>query len=387
MGIFKINGTNILDLADIRSSSSATTRKSVAFSSGKLNVTGLADSDKTLSNAPATSYPGWFFTNIVGNKLKVNGVVDTVSKKGCRPIFIEWSAKSNGSAQNQNTSTNTTITLTYNSSSDAITVNSPYTSADSYVSSSLLNGSVYNHISVIMFSILGGGGGGGGSGVGKGGGGGGGGGSVVGLIDFKTLPGNKLTIELGHAGNGGHSTGSTGVAGAGGGRTVVKDGNGTELCIAYGGGGGANGGAGGGAGGGGGTDVYVDTSYFRLLTRSNGASGGSAGGGAGNKGGDTADITYTTPDGTYTQKKKTGGNNGASGKNRGGGGGAGGTGLPWSEYYNSGGIGGNDSNSAQFSARLGGGGGGAGGTAIFNGAAGADGAGGMFRVYYGSDYS
>ena len=32
-------------------------------------------------------------------------------------------------------------------------------------------------------------------------------------------------------------------------------------------------------------------------------------------------------------------------------------------------------------------GGGAGGTAIFNGAAGADGAGGMFRVYYGSDYS
>ena len=25
----------------------------------------------------------------VGNKLKVNGVVDTVSKKGCRPIFIE----------------------------------------------------------------------------------------------------------------------------------------------------------------------------------------------------------------------------------------------------------------------------------------------------------
>lgn len=81
MGVFKINGTNILTIAEVISDTDVR-QKSAAFSSGKLNVTGLSDANKTLANAPS----GYFWTeNIVGNKLKVNGVADTVSRVGCRP--------------------------------------------------------------------------------------------------------------------------------------------------------------------------------------------------------------------------------------------------------------------------------------------------------------
>ena len=81
MGVFKINGTNILTIAEVISDTDVR-QKSAAFSSGKLNVTGLSDVNKTLANAPS----GYFWTeNIVGNKLKVNGVADTVSRVGCRP--------------------------------------------------------------------------------------------------------------------------------------------------------------------------------------------------------------------------------------------------------------------------------------------------------------
>ena len=81
MGVFKINGTDILTIAEVISTSDKR-GKSAAFSSGKLNVTGLSTASKTLANAPS----GYFWTeNLVGLKLKVNGTADTVSRVGCRP--------------------------------------------------------------------------------------------------------------------------------------------------------------------------------------------------------------------------------------------------------------------------------------------------------------
>ena len=56
MGVFKVNGTDITTIAEVINNTD-TRGKSAAFSSGKLNVTGLADSNKTLANAPESDYP------------------------------------------------------------------------------------------------------------------------------------------------------------------------------------------------------------------------------------------------------------------------------------------------------------------------------------------
>ena len=56
MGVFKVNGTDITTIAEVINNTD-TRGKSTAFSSGKLNVTGLADSNKTLANAPESDYP------------------------------------------------------------------------------------------------------------------------------------------------------------------------------------------------------------------------------------------------------------------------------------------------------------------------------------------
>ena len=59
MGVFKINGTNILTIAEVISDTDVR-QKSAAFSSGKLNVTGLSDVNKTSID--------WLVSHMISNK-------------------------------------------------------------------------------------------------------------------------------------------------------------------------------------------------------------------------------------------------------------------------------------------------------------------------------
>lgn len=385
MGVFKVNGTDITTIGEVISTSDSRA-KSNFFNSGKVSVTGLSDSSKTLAYA-WTSQSNWGMYNIVGDKLKVNGTADRVAKIGTRPLLIyPYYADDIGYAENDSTSSNKSLTLTYNSSSNSITCSHVDSFTIGLTGGKLASGSVIPNTSVIVVCLCGGGGGGGGSGVGHGGGGGGGAATYIALLDFNNMPGGKVTITLGHPGAPGASTGSTGYSGSGGAASYISDGNGTILAYAHGGSAGIKGGDGGGGGAGNAVENRVGTtSYFRIYSSCSGANGGtgSRSGGSSNTG-----VAVSTPDGSYTPRSQTGGNLGG-GKNGGGGGGAGGTSI-WNAYgtgaydlaYPSGADGGYDSSNASASGLFGGGGGGAGGTAIFNGRSGSRGGNGSCYIYY-----
>ena len=213
MGVFKINGTDILTLAEVVANSD-TRQKSAAFSSGKLNVTGLSDSSKTLANAPS----GYFWTtNIVGSKLKVNGTADTVSAKGCRPLYISQYSGNGSGTFYINKSTDGSVFL---NGSSTIYIPASYDAKYIYV----------------CFSA-GAGGGGAGKENNQGGGGGGGGGSGALYIIKIDHTGIFAKIVLGSGGSAG--SGSAGGTGRNSSLYYVYA-NGTEtlLCTCNGGGGG-----------------------------------------------------------------------------------------------------------------------------------------------------
>lgn len=362
MGVFKVNGKDITTIAEVISTSDKR-KSSTAFSSGKLKVTGLSDSGKTLANAPSGSYEDWGFHNIVGNKLKVNGTADSVSKKGCRPNFASFSDylySKEGSA---------TVTITYDSSKGTIKA-----------------GDTTINASVLIFQLVGAGGGGGAGGYSfwgsaNGGGGGGGGGSIFGLLDFNNMPGGKATVVVGAQGSSGSGEGSGGAGGA----SYINDGNGTRICTCNGGGAGTGDTRDhvGGKGGSGGTvSCIADCSYFRCFGKQTGGNGGNCG----SAGGSCSSMKISTPDGVDLKTVATsGGAAGSSGNTsrRGGGGGASGSLISPSSW--SGGSGGaDDSNSGIYWGLLGGGGGG-GGADAYSSNGGYYGGNGYFQLFYDSN--
>lgn len=368
MGVFKVNNVDILNIAEIIETSDAGKRKSSkAFSSGKLNISGLSDSDKTLANAPYGDYPNWGFHNIVGNKLKVNGVQDTVAAKGTRPSFYNHHydafAKS-GTA---------TFTITYDKDTNSL-VGGTYTLSSA---------------SVLLFCLVGGGGGGGAGGcsiwgAAHGGGGGGGGASIYGMLDFNNMPGNSVTVYIGACGEGGTSEGD----GTDGEASYINDGNGNRICTC----GGGSGGIGdhrdhdGGSGGSGGTvSCIADCSYFRCFGKQNGAAGGAH---AAN-GTSCAAMSVTTPDDiTCVTYATSGGEQGGTATYDGGGGGASGT-FMYSPAWSGGHGGARDDNSGILYGLLGGGGGGGGSRGAISASesfAGRYGGYGYLLTYYDKDH-
>lgn len=363
MGVFKVNGTDILELGQVLTIGSTEKRKtSTAFSSGKLNATGLSDSNKALANAPYGSYPNWGFHNIVGNKLKVNGVQDTVAKKGTRPAFNHYISACH--YENDNSAR-----MVYDAETGILTINGSKT----------VSGSVF------IFDLCGGGGGGGAGGYSfwgsaNGGGGGGGGASIFGLLDFNNMPGNSATVYVGASGDGGSDEGD----GEAGGTSYINDGNGNRICTCGGGSGGEGDHRehdGGGGGSGGVVSCIADCSYFRCFGKQNGGNGGRND----NDGDGCAEMLIMTPDDVYCATFATSGGakGGSDSHYHGGGGGAGGT-LLWSPAW-SGGHGGQKDTNDDISWGLAGGGGGGGGADAYASQDGLYGGGGSFDLYYDKD--
>ena len=382
MGVFKINGTSVLECAEVVNTGDNRS-KSTFFSNSKVQVTGLSDSSKTLANAPSGSWSNWALYNIVGSKLKVNGTADTVAKRGTRPhvVYTNWPSDI-GWVENYQTDADRSLTLTYNKSTNTITCTHNSTFAAGWNTDCLENGGTIPNTSVIVVTLSGGGGGGGGSGVGAGGGGGGGGGTVTAILDFNAMPGNSCKITVGHAGQYGSSTSTTGYGGSAGTASYITI-NGTTMVTCAAGGGGQKGKDGGGGGGGSVTVHSNHSNGFHAYITCSGGNGGGRGAGA-----NTSASAVSTPDGSYTCRTQTGGAKGG-GNNGGSGGGAGGAGVRNAygtagpdQMYTSGGQGAYDNSSNAVAGINGGGGGGAGGTPILTGRPGARGSGGLLEVYY-----
>lgn len=391
MGVFKVNGTDItilgevIDINDTRS-------KSTFFNSGKVSVTGLSDSEKTMANAPSSIYEDWGFYNIVGNKLKVNGINDSVAKRGTRPHLIQDSGLRVGYISNNNNTNNVSFTLTYSSDSNSITCEH-IDSITGNIGGCLVDGAILENTSVVIIQLNGGGGGGGGSGIKNGGGGGGGAGNYIALLDFNQMPGNKVTIVLGHYGKGGVSTSITGVDGGDGGDSYIQDGNETILAYARGGSGGKKGKEGNSGKGGIVEDIVGITSYFRIYSSCSGGDGGDGGKGElypeafGESGDNTTSVSVFTPDGSYTPNSYSGGSGGTitvDGTNHypgGGGGGAPGAGT-FTVIENTGSNGANGLSSASGTRYAGFGGGGAGGSKSLQGFSGFSGGTAMCYIFY-----
>ena len=367
MGVFKVNGTDITTIAEVINNTD-TRGKSTAFSSGKLNVTGLADSNKTLANAPESDYPNWGLHNIVGNKLKVNGVADTVAKKGTRPNFSNLTLL-------YSTSENRTITYDPNKDITYFYVDSEFPQYNKTAEGK----------SVFVFEITSGGGGGGGGNVNfwggaTGGGGGGGGVTMAGIVDLSRAPGNSLTIQstgtdryfYGGSGGGGKSNGGAGT-------TLQMIINGTVVLTAYGGGGGKAGASSGGgtvAGGAAGTASYIEpTDYFRVFSYGLGGYGGKS-----TAAGDKTDSTSINIPFDGTKVSMTGQSGGSGGgTNGGGGGGASGRLIQGQSVPGSGGA---DRNNGGAGSSIGAGGGGGGAHFSGGGQSGGAGSAGRIAFYY-----
>jgi hypothetical protein len=382
MGVFKINGTSVLDCCEVVNTGD-NRKKSAFFNSGKVSVTGLSDSSKTLANAPASSYANWGLYNMVGSKLKVNGTADTVAKKGTRPHLVYGSNPTDiGWVENYQTDADRSLTLAYDKSTNSIKCTHNSTFAAGWYNGCCKGGAVLENTSVLVIALSGGGGGGGGSGVGAGGGGGGGAGTVTAVLDFNAMTNNKCTITLGHAGNYGSSTSTVGNSGSAGTASYITIGS-TKVVTCAAGGGGQNGKAGGGGSGGAVTLHANHTLGFHAYITCSGGKGGGRGAGA-----NTSASAVSTPDGSYTCRTQTGGSKGG-GNNGGSGGGAGGAGVRNAygsagadQAYPSGGNGAYDNSNNAVAGINGGGGGGAGGTPILTGRAGNRGSGGLLEVYY-----
>lgn len=359
MGTFKVNGIDIKAIAEVISTSDARA-KSAFFSSGKVLVTGLSDSSKTLANAPPTS--GWPIYNIVGDKLKVNGVADSVARLGTRPNFRSLNYLTSISALD--------LTLEYNKSTDTLTLKSP--SYTYYTATGR---------SVVVFELVGAGGGGGGGhvnfwGGATGGGGGGGGASVIGIIDMNQVPGGSLSIHTGYGGSGGGGKS----AGSAGDWSYIAC-SGYNSCIAYGGEGGSSGNSSGSAaasGGSGGGWAYGNIPGIYHLFCCNGASGGSSSSG----GGYSSSQSLTVPmDGfTFGASGWSGGGTGGGNNNTGGGGGGACGCLFYGECYPGGG--GADRNNGGAGSYIGAGGGAGGANATGGGQSGGAGSVGLFAIFY-----
>lgn len=365
MGIFKVNGVDIKTIAEVVSTSDARA-KSQAFSSGKLNVSGLSDSNKTLANAPESKYANWGLHNIVGDKLLVNGVADTVARLGTRPNFKALTylgGESSGS----------TVELKYDSTTDTLKLQ---TTSDPTIVKYSATGK-----SVVVFELVGAGGGAGGGNVNfwggaTGGGGGGGGASILGIIDMNLVPGSTLTISVGFGGSGGggKSAGSAGEA-----STISC--SGYTNCSASGGKGGGAGkssGSSAATGGAGGTCASGNIPGVHCLLLRNGGKGGNSS----SPGTTTSSTSLTIPMDsiTLTSTGKTGGSAGSGRNNTGGGGG----GASGSTIHGScvPGNGGADRNNGGSGSYVGAGGGGGGANAIGRGQRGGAGSVGAFRIFY-----
>ena len=365
MGTFKVNGTDIKAIAEVISTRDARA-KSAFFSSGKVLVSGLSDSSKTLANAPESQYANWGLHNIVGNKLLVNGVADTVARLGTRPNFASLTylgGESSGS----------TVELKYDKSTDTLKLQT--TSAPVIVKYSATGKSV------VVFELVGAGGGAGGGNVNfwggaTGGGGGGGGCSILGIIDMNLVPNSTLTISVGTGGYGG---GGKSAGGAGGASTISCSGY-TSFSAGGGSGGGAgrSSGSSWAPGGEGGTYSLGNIPGVRYILLSSGERGGNSS----SAGGSSTDTTFKIPiDSVYiTSTGKTGGSAGSGNNNTGGGGG----GASGSTIYGScvPGNGGADRKNGGSGAYVGAGGGGGGANASGGGQSGGAGSAGAFRIFY-----
>lgn len=362
MGTFKVNGTDIKAIAEVISTSDARA-KSAFFSSGKVLVSGLSDSSKTLANAPESKYANWGLHNIVGDKLLVNGVADTVARLGTRPNFASLTYLGGESSGN-------TVQLKYDKSTDTLklqTTSDPVTVIYSATGKS-----------VVVFELVGAGGGAGGGNVNfwggaTGGGGGGGGCSILGIIDMNLVPNSTLTIRVGTGGYGG---GGKSAGGAGGASTISC--SGYTSFTAGGGSGGAAGRPSDGSwapGGEGGTYSVGNIPGVRYIYLSSGERGGNSTAAGGSSDSTTLKIPMDAIN--ITSTGKTGGSGG--GTNGGGGGGASG-----STIYGScaPGKGGADRNNGSSGAYVGAGGGGGGAHFSGGGQSGGAGSVGAFRIFY-----
>lgn len=365
MGTFKVNGTDIKAIAEVISTSDARA-KSAFFSSGKVLVSGLSDSSKTLANAPESQYANWGLHNIVGNKLLVNGVVDTVARLGTRPNFASLTylgGESSGS----------TVELKYDKSTDTLKLQ---TTSDPVIVKYSATGK-----SVVVFELVGAGGGAGGGNVNfwggaTGGGGGGGGCAILGIIDMNLVPNSTLTISVGTGGYGG---GGKSAGGAGGASTISCSG---YTSFSAGGGSGGSAGRSSGSswapGGEGGTYSLGNIPGVHYILLDSGKRGGNSS----SAGGSSDNTTLKIPiDSVYiTSTGKTGGSAGSGNNNTGGGGG----GASGSTIYGScaPGKGGADRNNGGSGAYVGAGGGGGGANASGSGQSGGAGSAGAFRIFY-----
>lgn len=323
MGEFKINGTSILTCGEVISTSSVK-GKSSAFSSGKLNVTGLSDSSKTIANAPA-GY-GWT-TNLVGNKLKVNGVADTVSAKGCRPNAVKWDYFEVGTV----------------SGAEDVYVTKETDGSIKADGTTVIAASNNVKYFYIVFQAPGGGGGSGKGGGGSAyGGGGGGGGAACIMRVYAPSAGTVVRINASYGrGDGGgaqSSSGSkpSGADGTSGGTFKIYNSAGTLVATLTGGGGGSSGWSDPSTGGGGGTftqgtvpsgwkvwgkNGYDGTGGFKH-NAPNDASWGTFGGGG------SYSMSEDMPSGETTFSWTTQGGEKNGTKNDGGGGGGGAAVMP-----------------------------------------------------------
>ena len=365
MGTFKVNGTDIKAIAEVISTSDARA-KSTFFSSGKVLVSGLSDSSKTLANAPESDYANWGLHNIVGNKLLVNGVADTVARLGTRPNFASLTylgGESSGS----------TVELKYDKSTDTLKLQ---TTSDPVTVKYSATGK-----SVVVFELIGAGGGGGGGNVNfwggaTGGGGGGGGASILGIIDMNLVPNSTLTISVGTGGSGG---GGKSAGGTGGASTISCSGY-TSFSAGGGSGGRAGNSSGSSAAAGGAFGEpkvgNIPGVYYLLLSY------GGKGGNSTAAGTTTSNHTLTIPMDSVniTSTGKTGGSAGSGNNNTGGGGG----GASGSTIYGNcvPGNGGADRNNGGSGAYVGAGGGGGGANASGSGQRGGAGSVGAFRIFY-----
>ena len=362
MGTFKVNGTDIKAIAEVISTSDARA-KSAFFSSGKVHVSGLSDSSKTLANAPESKYANWGLHNIVGNKLLVNGVADTVARLGTRPHFASLTylgGESSGSI----------VVLKYDKSTDTLKLQ---TTSDPVTVKYSATGK-----SVVVFELVGAGGGAGGGNVNfwggaTGGGGGGGGASMLGIIDMNLVPNSTISINVGTGGYGG------------GGKSAGGDGKPSILfCSGYesfGAGGGKGGGAGkssdgsaatGGAGGKCSLGNIPGVYYLLLADGGKGGNSPAAGTTTSNH-----TLTIAMDSTTLTSTGKTGGSGG--GTNGGGGGGASGSTIYGSCVPGKGGA---DRNNGSSGAYVGAGGGRGGAHFSGGGQSGGAGSVGAFRIFY-----
>ena len=171
---FQVDSQNILDIAEIVSSSSTLT-KATAFTTTSLKS--IVPSGKALVSAPAD----WFSHDVCAGRLKVNDNTVTTAKRGTRPIlstgYVDGSYLEDrrlGVWDKVSSSGNYETVVTIELKDDGNTY---------------INGTSAGKLSTFMFQLIGAGGGSGSGGYSMwgnahGGGGGGGGGVSIGLIDL-----------------------------------------------------------------------------------------------------------------------------------------------------------------------------------------------------------